>query len=124
MLSYGGGCSRTAADPRFDKLATAVAGALLSCPIVKHMVGIYELTEASSKSLRKKLSLGGIEGSVILYPGGIAEIFQCSDTQEALVLNSRKGFIKLALTTASKYHTYDRLCDVLYKLCRAVLCYD
>ena len=39
----------------------------------------------------------GIEGSVVLYVGGMAELFKCSAEEERLYLSKRKGFIKIAL---------------------------
>lgn len=97
VLSYGGICAGAAADSKFDKLVTAAAGAVLATPIVKHVVGVFGLIDAGAKSMKKHLSKGGIEGSCVLYIGGIAELFRCSDTQETLILQKRKGFIKLAL---------------------------
>jgi hypothetical protein len=105
VLSYGGLCAGAAADPRFSNLVTAAAGAVLATPVVKHVVGIYGLIDASAKSLTKRLAKGGVEGSVVLYTGGIAELFKTSETEEILFINSRKGFIKLALRTASPHHT-------------------
>lgn len=96
ILSYGGMCAGCKADKRFN-LVTAAAGAVLATPVIKHVVGLFGLIDASAKSLKKQLSKGGIEGSVVLYTGGIAELFKCSDTEEILYLNERKGFIKLAL---------------------------
>lgn len=97
VLSYGGICAGAAADSRFDNLVTAAAGAVLATPIVKHVVGVFGLIDASAKSLKAHLSKGGPEGSCVLYTGGIAELFRCSDSQEQLILKQRKGFIKLAL---------------------------
>lgn len=99
VLSYGGLCAGIAADPRFTDLVTAAAGAVLSTPVVKHVVGIYGLIDASAKSLTRRLAKGGAQGSVVLYAGGIAELFKTSETEEILFINSRKGFIKLALRT-------------------------
>ena len=97
IISFGGLCAGSAADPRYNLLSTAVAGAVLATPILKHIVGIFGLIDASSKSLKKHLAKGGIEGSVVLYTGGIAELFKCSEGDETLFLKERKGFIKLAL---------------------------
>jgi hypothetical protein len=38
-----------------------------------------------------------VEGSIVLYIGGIAELFVSSEKEETLYLKKRKGFIKLAL---------------------------
>lgn len=39
----------------------------------------------------------GIDGSIVLYVGGIAELFKACRDEERLFLSKRKGFIKLAL---------------------------
>ena len=39
----------------------------------------------------------GIDGSVVLYVGGVAELFKCNLDEERIYLSKRKGFIKLAL---------------------------
>ena len=69
----------------------------MKTPVVKHVIGLFELVDASAKSLKKRLWKGGLAGSTVLYPGGIAELFMCSETEEVLYLQDRKGFIKLAL---------------------------
>jgi hypothetical protein len=107
ILSYGGMCAGANADPRFAKLVTAAAGAVLATPILKHIVGVFGLIDASANSLRKHLKKGGIEGSVVLYTGGIAELFQCSSSQEILFLKSRKGFVKLALREVHSNISFD-----------------
>jgi hypothetical protein len=38
-----------------------------------------------------------VEGTIVLYVGGIAELFLTDETDERLYLRKRKGFIKLAL---------------------------
>jgi Diacylglycerol acyltransferase len=70
-------------------LPTAVADALLYTPILKHVLGIFHLISASKRSLQSTLKKKGIYGTIVLYVGGMAELF-LSDEQ-------RKGFIKLAL---------------------------
>lgn len=101
VVSFGGICAGADADPRFNSLVTAAAGAVLATPIVKHVVGVFGLIDASAPSLTKHLARGGVEGSVVLYAGGIAELFKCSTTEERLYLKARKGFIKLALRTGA-----------------------
>lgn len=99
VLSYGSLCAGGGPylHPRLSMIPSAVAGAVLASPIIKHVMGIWGLIDASSPSLVKHLAKGGLEGSFILYPGGIAELFLCSEEEERLFLKSRKGFIKLAL---------------------------
>ena len=38
---------------------------------------------------------GGAAGSVVIYIGGIAELFKSSRKEERLYLSKRKGFIKV-----------------------------
>lgn len=74
-----------------------MADALLHTPILKHVLGIFGLISASKKSLQKYLRKRGPEGCVVLYVGGMAELFLSSHDEEKLYLLNRKGFIKLAL---------------------------
>ena len=78
-------------------------------------MGIFGLMDASASSLRKHFKAtcstngtnnGGskdstrssnAKGSVVIYVGGIAELFKSSRKEERLYLSRRKGFIKLAL---------------------------
>jgi hypothetical protein len=84
--------------PEFvGKLPTAVADALLYTPILKHVLGIFYLISASKQSLQKTLRHKGVRGTIVLYVGGMAELFLSSTQYEKLYLLQRKGFIKLAL---------------------------
>jgi hypothetical protein len=78
-----------------------VAGVVLKTPFIKHIIGIYGMVDASRKSMLKHFARGGAEGSLVLYTGGIAELFFCSRPEETLFLKERKGFVKLALTTVT-----------------------
>jgi 1-acyl-sn-glycerol-3-phosphate acyltransferase len=78
---------------------TAVADALLHTPILKHVLGIFGLVSASKQSMIRQLKKPGAEGTVVLYVGGMAELFLSCENEEKLYLKKRKGFIKLALTT-------------------------
>lgn len=40
--------------------------------------------------------------SIVLYVGGIAELFLSSPSEERLYVGKRKGFIKLAMRTGSE----------------------
>jgi hypothetical protein len=98
VLSFCGICSSIKSDVQYRKMNSAVASSLLNFPILKNVMGIFTLIDASAKSLTKVLrEKAGIEGSVVLYVGGIAEIFKTSRLEERLHLSQRKGFIKLAL---------------------------
>ncbi len=98
VLSLCGMCSSIGTDAKYRKMNSAVASSLLSFPILKNVMGMFNLIDASAKSLKKVLTENkGIEGCVVLYVGGIAELFKCSRDEEILHLSQRKGFIKLAL---------------------------
>jgi len=67
-------------------------------------MGIFGLIPASSSSLKKHFHSTftgvcnqNIARSVVLYPGGIAELFKSSRNEERLYLSRRKGFRKIAL---------------------------
>lgn len=71
---------------------------MLKLPILKHVMGIYGLTSASSGNMCKILrGKKGIDSCLVLYIGGIAELFKSSRKEERLYIKNRKGFIKLAL---------------------------
>jgi 2-acylglycerol O-acyltransferase 2 len=98
VVSLCGICSAIYADKEFQgTIPTGVASAVLNTPILKHVMGIFYLISASKSSLKKQFKKGGIEGTVVLYVGGMAELFLSSVTEETLYLKKRKGFIKLAL---------------------------
>jgi hypothetical protein len=94
VLSFCGICSAVNGPEFMPLFKSAVASAVLRMPIIKHVMGLFGLCDASKGSLRKELK----SSSVVLYVGGIAELFLSSATEERLFLKSRKGFIKLALT--------------------------
>jgi hypothetical protein len=60
-------------------------------------MGIFNLTDASASNLAKILKKKGVDGTVVLYVGGIAELFKTCREEERLFLSGRKGFIKMAL---------------------------
>ena len=98
VLSMCAICSAVKAEKEFrGTIPTGVATALLRTPILKHVMGIFYLISASKSSLTRQLKKEGIEGTIFLYVGGIAELFLCSEEEEVLYLSQRKGFIKLAL---------------------------
>lgn len=98
-LSYTGMLSAIHAPPELRGLVpTAVADVLLVTPILKHVLGIFGLTSATKKNLIQTFQKQGARGTVVLYVGGMAELFLSSEREETLYLKKRKGFIKLALT--------------------------
>jgi 1-acyl-sn-glycerol-3-phosphate acyltransferase len=91
-------CAAVYAQPEFQcELQTAVASILLHTPILKHVMGIFGLIDASKHNLKRVLKNPGISGSPVIYVGGIAELFMSCPEEERLFLSARKGFIKLAL---------------------------
>jgi hypothetical protein len=95
VLSFVGMCSAAANSKDILRVPTATASVVLRTPILKNLMGIFNLIDASASSLRRHLGKGG---SVLIYIGGIAELFKSCRTEERLYLKKRKGFIKLALT--------------------------
>ena len=71
----------------------AAATVLTVFPFIKNLVGIFGLVDASSRSLQCSLKTK----SLIIYAGGIAELFLTDDKEERLYINKHKGFIRLAL---------------------------
>jgi hypothetical protein len=102
VISFAGICSGIidyGSGLRFkvlDSFPTAVADDVMRMPILKHVIGIFGLIDASKNSLTKRIKKGK---SFVLYPGGIAELFLSSPKEERIF--ARKGFIKLALTTGA-----------------------
>jgi hypothetical protein len=95
VLSFVGMCSAASKPKDILRVPTAAASVVLRTPILKNLMGIFNLIDASAGSLRKHLRSGG---SVLIYVGGIAELFKTCRNEERLYLKNRKGFIKLALT--------------------------
>mmetsp|Transcript_10079 Transcript_10079/g.24366 ORF Transcript_10079/g.24366 Transcript_10079/m.24366 type:complete len:165 (+) Transcript_10079:463-957(+) len=60
---------------------------------------MFGLIDASSATLFKRLTKA--RGVVILYVGGIVELFSSSPKKEAVYLKQRAGFIKLALRSGA-----------------------
>lgn len=104
VISFAGICSGIAgADFQLNlrqevlsRFPTAVASVVIQFPIMKHVIGMFGLLDASKSSLTKRIKAGK---SFVLYPGGIAELFLSSPKEEMILV--RKGFIKLALTSGA-----------------------
>mmetsp|Transcript_12749 Transcript_12749/g.23900 ORF Transcript_12749/g.23900 Transcript_12749/m.23900 type:complete len:319 (-) Transcript_12749:53-1009(-) len=98
VISFCSFCSWINAPPELRCVQSAVASVLMKVPILKNVMGIYGLTDASSKNICKIFRTGqGVNGCVVLYVGGIAELFKTCKDEERLFLKNRKGFIKIAL---------------------------
>jgi 2-acylglycerol O-acyltransferase 2 len=72
----------------------AVASCLLHLPLLRHLMAAAGMVPASRHVIHSLLSAGA---SVVIIPGGIAEIFVSSPHEEVLVLRQRKGFARAAL---------------------------
>ena len=94
VLSFVGMCAAVDRPEDTKLVPTAAASVVLQIPILKHLMGIFNLVDASASSIKRILNKGG---SVLIYIGGIAELFKSCRTEERLYLAKRKGFIKLAL---------------------------
>ena len=98
VISFVSLCSWIKAPIELRCVPTAVASALLKIPILKNVMGIYGLVDASQKSIKNILRTGeDMRGCIVLYIGGIAELFKTSREEERLYLKKRKGFVKIAL---------------------------
>lgn len=78
---------------------TAGASVLRKIPILKDVLGVFGIIDASAKKLAARASR--VRGSFVLYVGGMAELFASSSKREAVFLRGRKGFIKLALRSGA-----------------------
>jgi len=74
-----------------------VAPALIHAPFLRSLFGSFGATTNDKKTILQTLKTSHIA----LFPGGIAEIFMSSKTEETIFLQKRKGFAKLALTTGT-----------------------
>ena len=80
-------------------LPTAVANVIRTMPILKDVVGVFGCIDASGSYLKSRLQRR--KGSVVLYVGGMVELFYASPKKETVFLKQRKGFVKLALRTGA-----------------------
>jgi len=94
VLSFVGMCLAISEPADVARVPTATASVVLKTPILKNVMGIFNLVDASAASLKRILRKGG---SILIYIGGIAELFKSCRTEERLYLKKRKGFIKMAL---------------------------
>ena len=61
------------------QLPTAAAHSVMVTPLIKHIVGMFGMIDASSKSMTAWLTAGK---SIVLYIGGIAELFLTQPDKE------------------------------------------
>ncbi|CAB1107369.1 unnamed protein product [Ectocarpus sp. CCAP 1310/34] len=97
VMSITGICSAINMAPR-PTPPTCTADVIRRIPIMKHVFGVFGLVGASGRSLTSTLR----RTSVVLYVGGIAELFLSNPSEERLYVGKRKGFIKLAMQTGSE----------------------
>ncbi len=76
------------------RMRGAAADALLRLPLLRHLLSAAGLAPAGRAALAALLAA---RTSVVIVPGGIAEIFEARPDEEVLVLRSRKGFVRAAL---------------------------
>jgi len=76
----------------------AGASVLYHIPIMRHVMRWLGCIDADFQTMKKTLSDGH---SVGLSTGGIAELFETSPVSETIIINDRKGFVRLALATGS-----------------------
>ena len=99
-------CSGSFCIDEFRKIKTAAASVVTSVPILKHVMGIFGLIDASKKSIVRHMKKGGAAGSIVIYIGGIAELFKSSRKEERLYLSKRKGFIKVRVRVCKRRSYY------------------
>mmetsp|Transcript_34452 Transcript_34452/g.59608 ORF Transcript_34452/g.59608 Transcript_34452/m.59608 type:complete len:340 (-) Transcript_34452:410-1429(-) len=83
------------ASKGYPMVPTAVATVIYKMPIVKNVMGLFGIVNASKSCFTKALS----QQSVDVYVGGMAELFlsDANSQTERLYLSKRKGFIKVAM---------------------------
>ena len=77
---------------------TAVVSVLFRTPILRNLMGIFNLVDVSGRILKRQLLDGDDDGdggeggglSVLLYVGGIAELFKSCRDEERLHLWERR----------------------------------
>ncbi len=72
---------------------------LFKIPILRQLAKWLGAVDAHFSTLMNLINKGK---SLIIFPGGIAELFMSSREHETILLKSRKGFVKLALKTGAE----------------------
>ena len=75
-----------------------VADIALRAPVFRHLLGWVGAIGASKPSMSRALQEGN---SLMLIPGGVAEMFYSTPGKETILLRGRKGFVRLALETGT-----------------------
>ena len=78
---------------------TAAASVIRLLPLLKDIIGIFGIVDASAKVLGRRLLRR--KGSCVIYVVGLIELFKSTPTRETVFLKKRKGFVKVALRTGA-----------------------
>ena len=76
------------------------ADIILKIPLLRRMLAWWGCTSASAGAMRKNLQLPWPHNAVMLQPGGVAEMFYGTESEQ-IILDKRKGFCKIALQTGA-----------------------
>eukprot|EP01055_Gregarina_sp_Pseudo9_P000406 Gregarina_sp_Pseudo_9__405@NODE_1265_length_1731_cov_34_382979_g746_i1_p1_GENE_NODE_1265_length_1731_cov_34_382979_g746_i1NODE_1265_length_1731_cov_34_382979_g746_i1_p1_ORF_typecomplete_len359_score38_44DAGAT/PF03982_13/2_7e43COX1/PF00115_20/0_04_NODE_1265_length_1731_cov_34_382979_g746_i1351078 len=96
-ISYGGWSLGALSCLR--PFVSAVVDILCVMPVLRQFFTGFNICSGSRRNLKKQLTKH--KRDVVLYPGGMAELFLSDPDKEQLYFNNRKGCIKLALETGS-----------------------
>ena len=76
------------------RMRGGVASVLLRVPMLRHLMAWAGMAPAGKATVSRLLARGV---SVVLIPGGIAEIFESRPEREVVLLRRRHGFVRAAL---------------------------
>eukprot|EP01057_Protomagalhaensia_wolfi_P001703 Protomagalhaensia_wolfi_Nauph_80__1702@NODE_2058_length_1228_cov_98_385198_g1606_i0_p1_GENE_NODE_2058_length_1228_cov_98_385198_g1606_i0NODE_2058_length_1228_cov_98_385198_g1606_i0_p1_ORF_typecomplete_len350_score16_04DAGAT/PF03982_13/1_1e38_NODE_2058_length_1228_cov_98_385198_g1606_i01101159 len=96
-ISYGGWSLGALAA--FRPFVSAVVDILCVMPLLRQFFLGFNICSGSRHSLRHQII--DCRRDVVLYPGGLAELFLSNPQKEQLYFNNRKGCIKLAMETGA-----------------------
>jgi len=82
---------------------TAVASAVMRMPLLRQLIGVFGICESSRHEMNKTLLS---KSDVVLYPGGLAELFLSDFDKEVLYFEARKGCVKLAMESGADICPY------------------
>jgi len=98
-----------AIGPQFDAVAPEYYGRSVQQPIVtrfpilRQIFSVFRGIPSDKHSLIRALKQGD---NISIWTGGLAEIFVSDPNKEIVYLNSRKGFVKIAITTGAHITPY------------------
>jgi 2-acylglycerol O-acyltransferase 2 len=79
------------------RIYSIAASIVFKVPVWRHIMTWTGARPATAKMFKQLLQMG----SVALVPGGIAEMFITSPDYEAIKLQGRKGFVRIAVETGT-----------------------